>query len=556
MKTVGELLNEHPFYKARLHRLHKRAAGLAAPGSSLSSSDALHLEAYVLNRPERFFHRDCFAYVADLLAQQPPTSLPIPGNITTDAEVNEALLALRRANRQLGDPARESYINDRQQHVLREEVLPDFARLAEEVYSPLVGYIAELRALASGKPYKPLAKDKDFSPLRNRWERAKRWLPVGFHDCFHPNIRNSIVHATLLFEPYEVRFRDPSGPDILVPLHRAEGLAADLLDVCNGIAAALTLHSCTVERTTGKVPSLEYFHTQRIIASSDTDLLHNESCFESLAAGEPQIQVHGSHAHWRHENLLFDLMRTMVYAHHYFPAARRIFVSYQDHRRAPTFFGMPVDFIPTLDAPSDRLSVLSSQFGKQGGMWIEHEGILAALASKLQGIGSVLNWLQAVPVSMHLGAKDEPDYELREFIDVSVGFRERFRAIIVSDPRPQDLEEDGTPTKRYLQFLFNESQQRWLLRRSQVRPLGAGRLRVLQCAIIEVHRADRRLRKLRDNGLQENFLFRFEWGIGTTPSIALYGSTLQRVGFFTVTVNTRARPFLQARASGVQETPS
>ncbi|WP_437571879.1 hypothetical protein [Sorangium sp. So ce542] len=559
--TIRSLLHAHPFYKARLNRLRHRASQLLHITGPLSDSEILAVESYVLNRPERFFDRDCFLHTHSLLRQISPDALLIPGNITTSQELNQALTVVRRTNYALGDPRRESYTDERRQHALMEDIFPDYARLAEYAYGALVGYVAELQAIARGKPYnKPITKGKDASPLRNRWDIARRWLPHSFHDCFNPNIRNAIIHANTTIDGHSVRFEDLSGPEIIVPISKAEEITSNLLDVCNGIAGAIVAHNARVASSANNQAStLQFLRTQGVIASANTDLFQNESCFESRAGGRPQIELIGTHAHWRLENLLFDAMRALVYAKHYFPEAQQVFISHVDQRRASSFYSLPTDSIPSLDEPADAASRLARTIGSHGFYWIEHESIAAAIASKFRGIGSSINWLHAVPVTMSFDPQHEPEYELRELIDISVGARERFRAIVVSDPRGVDLGDTGLPTRKYLDFLFRQSLNRWLFRRRQARPLAVNRIRFLQCAVLEVHRTDRRLRRLRDTGLHENFLFRFEWGFGAKPSVALLGSTLETLGPYTVTVNTAARPFLRERAgrnrsSGREET--
>lgn len=134
----------------------------------------------------------------------------------------------------------------------------------------------------------------------------------------------------------------------------------------------------------------------------------------------------------------------------------------------------------------------------------------------------------------------------KQLSNISVGWRARFEAKVISSPRPQDLDEDGKPTFQYLTALVTETFVRWALRRWEKRPLGTKRFRFFDLAVLNVYGQDRRIAEL--TGLGENLLFRVQMGAQTGPG--LWGSEWEQIGAFHVVMNVEGHRFLRRLKQG------
>jgi len=278
--------------------------------------------------------------------------------------------------------------------------------------------------------------------------------------------------------------------------------------------------------------------TERAVTLARTPLLFPEAAYVTNQAGTLQAELHGVHQHWRYDDLIIDVARSIIAVRYAFPNATRCFVSFRTKNRTPCFFTVPHEQIPTLDAPVTEAGKLVSLLaaGDHGFAWLEHQRLLPAILGKT-GIGRFLNWIEALDIST-----SSVEYELRELNDISVGWRSRFDAYIISRPRIEDLDNHARPTPAYLKSLFTETSLRWLLR-PRSRPMGTKRIRFFDLGMIHVYLQDRRRTELRGSGLTDNLLFRAQIGVCTGPPFL--GSSWEKIGQYHVTMNCRGHDILK-----------
>jgi hypothetical protein len=383
---------------------------------------------------------------------------------------------------------------------------------------------------------------------------ARRRLGSAFAAAYSSTIRNAIVHGGIEFRDFEVSFVDKDGTRETLEPNAAAQLNNRLLDTCNALAAALA-HRVALGDA-GFLTSLLYFRGERVLNPSTTPFLSPLSCrLVPMAGGRLQANIYGQYRHWRQDDLLLDVVRTLVLARRSFPEATHVWVNFDGPRRTPCAFNVATSSIPTLADPVSSIANTAAVLSKSGFAWIEHERAFTSFVARFSGISQVVNWYDSVDRKMDLSDAN-PDYELRHLRNNSTGWRARFDATVVSRPRPQDLDEHAQPTERYLGKLFNECLMRWAVRPAPARPWGVDRVRFFRSGIVSVYCQDARLHQLLSSGLVNNFLFTFEWPLGPPVIRPLFGGTLTKIGAYYVAVNPKAIPLLAELRAGSTATPA
>lgn len=539
--TFGDLVWGHPVILAWLSHGELRASEAFGQYQELAIGDRLVLLPFCTDRPQRFFNR-----AARLAARSTLENLALCG---VPVDVNEgaasALAFLWRLNAQRIE-ADETYIeaaDPLREHRLRDEVLPLYSQLAENVYDGLLALLVsiELRRISSTSAVGP--------QLRNRWEQAtasrlSNAIPASITGVYNPRVRNAIVHGGVRITRREVTFQDRTGSAVVLTVAEAAALAANLLDVCNAISAAVL--ECVVTKTVVLTGAMaEWERTARALATTRTLRLLPTSCFFSEPTpGLKQVEVHGTHTHWRVEEALTEIGRAFVAARTAFPDADSFFLSFSDARGGRCFFSLKREQVPTEDESLATSGTLSASMGKSGLAWMEQESLLRQFAGRLPLLKTIVPWFDIVDIPMTGGI----DYCLRSLADNSVGRKLRFDAHVISRPTTSDLDDDCLPKSTYLRRIFGETAFRAALRLKGSRPMGANRLRLPRSGTIEVYCEDRR--RLANSGLPANRLFRFQLALGRGHGIALAGGSMHRIGSFSVCINDNARRVLNGIKDG------
>ena len=497
---------------------------------SLGMRERLLLHPFLSDRPQKYFAKDAFEGAKQVLARSAPSAAAALSNSVVE-EVTEALQTLNLINATTRDEPREFEPHDQHRvHRLQTNVFAQYARIAEHVFGALLALLLELEALGSGKsttiPHQ----------LRSRWDMAKspNWsLDPSLAAYYDPTVRNAITHGGLEYEPNYVNFKDANGKTVRLTYDEAARLSEQLLDACNGIAAALVMNLAQRLPVSQRLAS--WAARESALCWSRAPLLRIEACYATDRGVGMQAELHGSHFHWHFDALLLDLARATVALRSAYPTAKRFFLSFRSKDGAPCFVSVDSSDVPALDAPATSLVDLGRVLadGQHGMIWLEHKRALPAILGRTR-FKNWFNWLDAVERT-----STDIDYELRELRNNSVGWRSRFDAYVVSNPRSKDLDERGVPSVTYLHALFAETALRWLVRKPSPRPLGANRFRIFGCGMLHVYRTDDRRSRLRGSGLTPNLLFSVQVGSRVGPP--LYGSVWQRIGIFHLSINPRAQ---------------
>jgi hypothetical protein len=526
--SVEDIALNHPF-AGRFNRPIAEVNGAFAGAAARDLREQLLLQPFLRDRPQKFFNREATAAAWKVIERIGNAEVAKLRPALVE-EVTGALRNLRFANISAVDPARHSDHHDELRiHRLHTHVFSEYSRLAEHVLSALLAFLVELAALLSSRSCNVPHE------LRSRWDMAKSkrsGLDAAITEAYNPTIRNAIVHGGLTFEEYKITFADDNGAREELRYPEAEALADNLLDTCNGISAAL-VWALALDLPIA-TPFQAWKETECSLAWARAPFLIPTASYVTDRAGGIQAELHGTHYHWRHDHLLLDTVRAFVALRAAVPRATRYFVSLRSVQGAPCFFSMAREVVPELSAPAAALKQVGDALsdGKNGMIWLEHQRLLPKLVGNTR-LGPWFNWVDAVDRGL-----GEIDYEVREFRNLSTGWRSRFDAHVVSTPRAIDLDDLARPTAKYVQLLFAETLYRWFLRPPMTRPIGTHRIRFFDLGMLHVYHDDRRRYQLRDNGLTENLLFRAQLGQPTGPPFM--NSKWERIGCYHVCLNVNA----------------
>ncbi len=195
----------------------------------------LALRSYLDNCPQKFFDKTAYQIYFEWLRDR---DIKEPNNLRNyllqiELDINTAFVNLREINSEnwhdrivmSGDEYDVIRVIDRHIH-------PTYLRLIEAILTPLVRLIAYFSRLDRGKRTEGLDTWSVMQELQG--------TPIEYLTTFYRDIiRNGIAHGGTAYGQLEIRYHDKKGNEDRLDYWSAIRLFDDLLDTCNGIAAAL-----------------------------------------------------------------------------------------------------------------------------------------------------------------------------------------------------------------------------------------------------------------------------------------------------------------------------
>ena len=496
---------------------------------------------YVTERPYKFFDLITYQKIANFLSTVSQSgSITIPADY--ESQLQNALALLRVTNQ-----TSKEYVLDYSLHPeiiqeqLRTTVFVEYARLAEYI---LVGLIRPLLCVFyehQGRKTHKLASQDHRSVI----EQADQHL-LKRSKIYNPAVRNAIAHGSIEFdeENRNVKFTAENGECTDMSLSESASLAEKLLDACNGIAVAIF----EAEGLGLLLQNSAITIQNRSIALMQTAYLRPHTYYIKQRHDGAQLEIHGKCSHWNFGEFMLDVMRSLVIAKNYHPTIKRFVLNYQDSRSIPFFFRVEADDIPEYKSDVRELSILRRKMAQNGFAKIVHTRPLIRFICKFPHSAFVFNWAHEIDRALDPGGH-APSYELRSIYNISVDRHSRFKARVISRPRPIDLDDEGTPVRSYLKYLLNETLLRWTIRNIPGNDIEPKYLKIFKTAIIFVYMFDRRLSTLNREVNSENLLFRFEFSLWSPlRAIPLSNEngegSIEPIGPYIVSVNPLARAML------------
>lgn len=299
---------------------------------------ALALRRYLDSRPEKFFDRAAFdTYLRWLTttAQTRPTQLK--SYFTRfGSRVDYAFLFLRELNLEewhdrnlkTGDDYDLIRIVDKHVH-------PGYLRLVEGVFTPFLHPLAYFSRVRRRKGVDGLNIWSIIAELRGKNEQH-------LLSYYQHTIRNGIAHGGMSFLQREIRYRDLRGNEQTFPTNVVIKHFDNLLDVCNGLAAATKIFFLTSQ-------SQGYTPTHELMIESLQELVWApwwtiEGCVDAEISGRSQLTVYAKPDSHDTRKILWSTVQSGIFAESMasgydryffslrFPKARQGWAAFDGHR--------------------------------------------------------------------------------------------------------------------------------------------------------------------------------------------------------------------------------
>ena len=151
--------------------------------------------------------------------------------------------------------------------------------------------------------------------------------------CIRPyqhTIRNGIAHGGITFLQDEIRYRDKKGNEEQFSVASIVRLFDDLLDTCNGLAAALKVF-LLVSRDRGYLPPRELL-VEELQEESSTPWWTIEGCVQSQVADKSQLIVYARPNSRHYPKVQWSTIQSGILAEYFAPGYDR-YSSPSDHQR-------------------------------------------------------------------------------------------------------------------------------------------------------------------------------------------------------------------------------
>lgn len=199
-----------------------------------SEQHALVLRRYLDNRPEKFFDRGAFGTYLRWLQVHEQTQ---PTNLKSyfgrfRSEIDQAFLFLRELNlEEWHDSSLKTGGDYDLIRMVDKHVHPAYLRLVEGVFTPLIRPLAYFSRVHRNKGVEGL-------DIWSITQELKGQTEDHLLTYYQHTIRNGIAHGGISFLQREIRYRDLRGNEETFATNHVIRNFDNLLDVCNGLAAA------------------------------------------------------------------------------------------------------------------------------------------------------------------------------------------------------------------------------------------------------------------------------------------------------------------------------
>jgi len=328
MHALHEQL-QNPLTRQRDTRERARLA-LAFPVlQSCSEPHFLALRRYLGNRPEKFFDQTVYETYFDWLQKRDGADRDSLREhlLSCDSEINRALLFLREINsEEWHDRPLKTGDEYDLMRFIDKHVHPTYLRLIEAVLGPLTKPVAHFSRLDRGK-------GTDRLDVWSVMQELKQGPAGCLTGPYRNIIRNGIAHGGITFLQNEIRYRDKKGNEETVGTASVVRLFDDLLDTCNGIAAALKVFFL-VSLSHNYIPPRELL-MEELQEETSTPWWTIEGCVESEIVGKTQLIVYARPDSRHFQKVQWSTIQSGILAEFFAPGYDRYFFSLRSPKAWP-----------------------------------------------------------------------------------------------------------------------------------------------------------------------------------------------------------------------------
>jgi hypothetical protein len=289
----------------------------------------LALRRYLTSRPEKFYSVDAYEIYFNWLKNHDandPSGLK-EYLLDHQAEIDRALLFLREIN---SEAWHDTTLRKGDEYDLvrfiDKHIHPTYLRLVEAVFTPFLRFIAYFARVDDGK-------GTDGLDVWAVVDEVNRGPAKALTATYVHIIRNGIAHGGITFLQHAIRYRDKKGNEDSFSADEVVRMLDDLLDTCNGLAAALKVFFAAF-RDRGYLPPREIL-IEELQEETATPWWRIEGCVEAQIIGKSQLTIFArpntrdqSKVHW-------SAFQGGVLAEYFAPGYERYFFSLRSPKGWP-----------------------------------------------------------------------------------------------------------------------------------------------------------------------------------------------------------------------------
>ena len=262
-----------------------RLASLFPSLNSSSEQYSLVLRCYLDQLPEKFFNRAAYeSYLGWLLKQDASRPKELEQYLSqNEGEINGGLHFLRELN---SEEWHDWLLDGNEYEVIRmidKHVHPAYLRLIEGVWIPMVKPLAHFSRRARNKGVDGLGGMAIFEEIKGLPEN-------GLNQPYVHIIRNGIAHVGITFLQSKIRYQDNRGNKETFDVRQVVRLTDDLVDTCNGIAAALKVFLLISQKRKYSLP--REFLIEVLQEQTWAPWWSIEGCMATESGGRSQMTVY------------------------------------------------------------------------------------------------------------------------------------------------------------------------------------------------------------------------------------------------------------------------
>ena len=296
---------------------------------SSSGSHFLSMRRYLDSCPERFFDETSYEIFLNWLQNRDATDNEALKTYFSrfHVDVNRAMVFLREINSQewhdkpltTGDEFDLVRIIDRYVH-------PTYLRLIEAVLTPLVRPVAYFSRIDRSRGTEGLNVWSVIEELKGQPEEHLT-LP------YHNTIRNGIAHGGILFLRNGILYRDNKGNEETFHTASIVRRLDDLLDTCNGLAAALKVF-ILVSLDRGYIPPRELL-IEELQEETRSPWWTIDGCVESEIPGKSQLIIYARPDSRDYRKIIWSSIQSGILTEFFAPDYDRYLFSLRSRKAWP-----------------------------------------------------------------------------------------------------------------------------------------------------------------------------------------------------------------------------
>lgn len=320
------MLLENPL-SAKVRQLDRQAAAdLFRIDGNTAGGRYLLLRRYVSGTPERFFARDVQReYLTWLQARHIADARGLRAYFVENmAEIERALLFLREVN-----------LEDWHDSLIGSSGEWDFLRFIDarihRIYLRLVeGVLAPLARVAAYHSRKDRSVGTDGLDIYAVVQELANSPLVLITRAYHHTLRNGIGHGGIIYRQNEVTYCDKRGNEATFGARDVVRMCDDLVDDCNGLAAALAVF--TVQHQQDNYPVPEELLVQELREETAVPWWTIEGAIRSEVPAGRQLLVFARAGRQEFEKIQFSALHTGILSEALVSGYDRYFVSIRGHK--------------------------------------------------------------------------------------------------------------------------------------------------------------------------------------------------------------------------------